>query len=286
MRYDFIEAHRAMYRLPVMCRALQVSKSGYFSWRNSPPSKRRLQDRALTARIKAIDAENDGRYGSPRIHRDLRFQGISVGKKRVERLMKEAGISARPPRRFVVTTNSNHDFPVARDLIQQHFTVPEPNRRWVTDITYIHTNEGWLFLAAIMDLCSRRIVGYALQDTMDRSLVLSALNQAVRIRQPAPGLIHHSDRGVQYAAHGYRQRLSEHGIVPSMSRRACCYDNAAMESFFHTLKVELIHRRQYQTRAQATQDIVNYLAYYNFKRRHSTIGYLTPVDYERQLKAA
>ena len=286
MRYGFIEAHRVMYRLPVMCRALKVSRSGYFAWRHGPESDRRLQDRALTARITAIHAENAGRYGSPRVHRDLRFQGIGVGRKRVERLMKEAGISARPRRRFVVTTDSRHDLPVAGDLIQQDFSATAPDQRWVTDITYISTSEGWLFLAAIMDLYSRRIVGYAMQPTMDRSLVLGALHQALRLRRPAPGLIHHSDRGVQYAAHAYRQALAHHGIVPSMSRRACCYDNAAMESFFHTVKVELVHRRQYDTRAQAAQDIASYLDYYNLRRRHSAIGYLSPVEFEMQPKAA
>jgi transposase InsO family protein len=286
MRYGFIEEHRALYRLPVMCRALKVSKSGYFAWRHGPESGRRLEDRALTARIKAIHAEHKGRYGSPRVHRDLRFQGIGVGKKRVERLMREAGISARPPRRFVVTSDSNHDLPIARDFIRQDFSATAPDQRWVTDITYIPTAEGWLFLAAIMDLYSRRIVGYALQATMDRSLVLGALNRAIELRRPAPGLIHHSDRGVQYAAHVYRQALAGHGIVPSMSRRACCYDNAAMESFFHTLKVELVHRQQYQTRSQAAEDIIGYLAYYNVHRRHSAIGYLTPVAFERQQKAA
>ncbi len=206
-----------------------------------------------------------------------------VGKKRVERLMKSAGIAVRTHRRYVTTTDSDHDQPIAPNLLQQDFTAAAPNQRWVTDITYIPTEEGWLFLASILDLYSRKIVGWAMQPTMHTSLVLKALDMAVVDRQPTPGLIHHSDRGSQYASEDYRRKLAEHGMVASMSRSGCCYDNAAAESFWHTLKNELIHRRKFQTRADATQAIFEYIeVFYNRTRLHSTIGNVSPVDYELQ----
>lgn len=202
--------------------------------------------------------------------------------------MKTAGISVTPPRRFVTTTDSKHDDPIAEDLIQQHFSAEAQDRRWVTDITYVHTEEGWLFVSAIMDLFSRRIVGWAMGPSMHRSLVLKALDMAVTDRRPEPGLIHHSDRGSQYASLDYRNALQRQGMLPSMSRKACCYDNAAMESFWHTLKNELIHRRHFQTRSQAQQSIFEYIeVFYNRTRLHSAIGYLSPADFEFQrLKAA
>lgn len=287
MKFSFIEEHRPMFRLVRMCRMLGVSKAGYFRWRWQPESHRRCQDHSLKASIVAIHAQSRQTYGSPRVHRDLRERGTRVGKKRVERLMREAGISARPPRRFVVTTHSNHDFPIAPNLLEQDFTAASPNSRWATDITYIPTSEGWLFLSAIMDLYSRRIVGWAMDGSMDRHLVLRALEMAVEGRNPPPGMIHHSDQGSQFASADYRSALSERNIIPSMSRRGCCYDNAVMESFFHTLKVELIHRYQFQTRDQAKRAIFEYIeVFYNRLRRHSSIGYLSPVDFEQRLAAA
>ena len=283
MRYGFIEAHRAMWRLPVMCRVLEVSKSGYFAWRDGRERPRRSRDRALTVHIRAIHQQSRQTYGSPRVHHELKVQGIAVGKKRVERLMKTAEIAVRPARRFVTTTDSKHDQPIAPNLLQQDFSATAPNQRWVTDITYIQTEEGWLFLAAIVDLYSRRIVGWAMEPTMHRSLVLTALDMAVTDRRPSPGLIHHSDRGSQYASADYRQALAAHGMVASMSRPGCCYDNAAAESFWHTLKNELIHRRHFQTRDEARQAIFEYIeVFYNRTRRHTTIGNLSPVDFELQ----
>jgi putative transposase len=287
MRYAFIEGHRMMWCLPVMCRVLSVSKSGYFAWRDGRERPRRRQDRALTVRIQAIHEESRQTYGSPRIHHALTVQGIAVGKKRVERLMHTAGIAVRPVRRFVTTTDSGHDQPIAPDLLQQDFSAAAPNQRWVTDITYVPTGEGWLFLAAIVDLFSRRIVGWAMDATMHRRLVLKALDMAITDRRPAPGLIHHSDRGSQYASDDYREALNAHGIIASMSRPGCCYDNAAAESFWHTIKNELIHRRQFDTRDQAKQAIFEYIeVFYNRLRQHTTIGNLSPVDFELQRSKA
>lgn len=283
MKYSFIEAHRPMWHLRQMCRVLGVSRAGYSAWRLRPASRHGDEDRALTTRIQAIHQESRKTYGSPRIHRELQAQGTPISRKRVERLMRESGIQVRSQARFVTTTDSNHALPVAPDLLQQDFTATAPNHRWVTDITYVLTNEGWLYVAAIMDLYSRRVVGWAMRRQMDRSLVLAALDMAVKQRRPAPGLLHHSDRGSQYASSDYRQALMDHGMRASMSRRACCYDNAAMESFWHTLKTELIHQRRFQTRAEAIQAIFEYIeVFYNRLRRHSSIGYVSPEEFERQ----
>jgi putative transposase len=286
VKFSFIEGHRIMWPLWRMCRMLGVSKAGYFAWRHRPESHRGDEDRALTTRIQVIHAESRKTYGSPRVHRELRGQGTSISRKRVERLMREAGIQVKPKARFVVTTDSAHDLPVAPNLLEQDFTATAPDRRWVTDITYVPTDEGWLYVSAILDLFSRRAVGWAMRERMDRSLVLAALDMAVGQRQPQPGLLHHSDRGSQYASEDYRRALTGHGMIASMSRRACCYDNAAMESFWHTLKVELIHRRRFQTRAEAKQAIFEYIeVFYNRLRRHSSIGYVSPVEFERQHSA-
>jgi len=283
VKFSFIETYRCMWFLPVMCRLLGVSKSGYFAWRHGADRPRRSQDRALTASIQAIHDQSRQTYGSPRIHHELKTQGIGVGKKRVERLMKCAGIAVLPHRQFVTTTDSNHDQPIAPDLLKQDFTASAPNQRWVTDITYVRTDEGWLFLASILDLYSRKSVGWAMQPNMHRSLVLKALDMAIVERQPGPGLIHHSDRGSQYASEDYRRVLTEHGMIASMSRSGCCYDNAAAESFWHTLKNELVYRCKFQTRAEATQAIFEYIeVFYKRTRRHSTIGNISPVDFELQ----
>jgi len=286
MRYEFIEDHRGFWPLRPMISALEVSLSGYSEWRRRPPSPRSIENQALTERIKDIHDKNRQVYGSPRIHRELRDEGKLVSVKRVERLMKNAGITAKPPRSpFVVTTDSNHDFPVAENLLNQDFSASRPDERWVTDITYIPTDEGWLYLAAIMDLYSRRIVGWAMQNNLSTSIVLCALDMALVNRNPSVGLIHHSDRGSQYASTAYQDVLTDEGITCSMSRRANCYDNAAMESFFHTLKVELIHRYRFHTRDHARTAIFDYVeSFYNRTRRHSSIGYVSPMAFEQQLR--
>ena len=281
MKYAFMEAHRPLWHLQTMCRILRVSKSGYFAWRDGREPPRRAADRALSVQIRAVHDHHRQVYGSPRIHRQLRAEGILVGRKRVERLMREAGIRVLPRRRFVRTTDSRHDHPIAPNLLEQDFRASGPNQRWVTDITYIPTGEGWLYLSAIVDLFSRAVVGWAMDERMDRSLVLRALDMALGNRTPALGLIHHSDRGSQYASEDYRQALSDVGITASMSRRGNCYDNAVIESFWHSLKNELVHRRHFATRSEATAAIFDYIeTFYNRVRLHSSIGYLAPTEFE------
>lgn len=281
MRYAFIEAHRPQWRLQTMCRVLGVSKAGYFCWRDGREPPRRSSDRALTVEIRAIHDRHRQVYGSPRIHRQLRAQGTRVGRKRVERLMREAGIHVPPRRRHVVTTDSDHDQPIAANLLEQDFHAQAPNTRWVTDITYVETGEGWLYLSAIVDLFSRRVVGWAMDQRMDRSLVLRALDMALGQRTPAQGLIHHSDRGSQYASEDYRRALTDAGITASMSRRGNCYDNAVIESFWHTLKVELVYRRHFATRAEASAAIFDYIeTFYNRVRLHSALDYRSPAAVE------
>ena len=281
MKYRFMEAHRPLWRLRTMCRVLKASKAGYFAWRDGREAPRRSTDRALTVRIATIHREHRQVYGSPRIHRELRHQGTLVGRKRVERLMRESGIRVTPPRRFTVTTDSNHDQPIAPNLLEQDFQATAPNTKWVTDITYIPTGEGWLYLAGIVDLFSRRVVGWSMAATMETGLVLRALGMALDNRSPGAGLIHHSDRGSQYASMAYRQALTAGGITASMSRRGNCYDNAVIESFWHSLKVELVHRRSFATRTEAEQAIFEYIeVFYNRVRLHSAIGYLAPAACE------
>lgn len=289
MKYAFIEEHRPLWCLRSMCRVLDVSKSGYFCWRDGREPPRRSSDRALGVRIRAIHAASQETYGSPRIHEELKAQGERISRKRVERIMRLEGVSVAPRQRFVVTTDSDHDLPIAQNLLEQDFTAAAPNQKWVSDITYIPTDEGWLFLAGTVDLYSRKVVGWAMDQRMDRGLVLKALDMAIQDRSPAPGLIHHSDRGSQYASGDFRKALADAGMVASMSRKACCYDNAVVESFWHSLKVELVHRRHFATRAEATTAIFAYIAgWYNRVRRHSTLGYLSPEAFEqaRRMEAA
>ncbi len=286
MSFRFIEDHRDSYPVRPMCAVLEVSPAGYYAWRERPVSERARCNASLLAAIRQVHQDSSGRYGSPRVHAVLRRQGRGVSRGRIERLMHRHGIRAimTPPRR-VRTTDSRHDLPIAPNLVEREFTAAAPNRVWLADITYIPTTEGWLYLAAIMDLFSRKIVGWAMRDYMHTELASSALTMAIRLQRPGDGLIHHSDRGVQYASHTYRDALSEAGIAASMSRKADCYDNAPMESFFHTLKTELVHHRQYQTHAEAQRDIFAYIeGFYNRTRLHSAIGYLTPIEME--LKAA
>jgi transposase InsO family protein len=260
---------------------MEVSRSAYFEWRSHPESQRRLSDQALATDIERIHIQSHETYGSPRIHQELQTQGQRVGRKRVARLMQELGIHADRPRRFVVTTDSDHSLPVAENLLQQDFTAQEPNTRWVTDITYVPTEEGTLYLSAVEDLFSRKIIGWSMDGHMEASLVLRALDMAVTNRELRPGLIHHSDRGSQYASHEYTDRLKELGIDISMSRRGNCYDNACVESFWARLKVEWLHPRCFRTKEEAKKAIFEYIeVFYNRVRRHSALGYLSPNDYE------
>jgi transposase InsO family protein len=291
VKYRFIEEHRPLAPVRVFCRALGVTKAGFMAWRNRPESHRRNQDRQVAERIRRIHQDSGSVYGSPRIHQELQAQDLRVGRKRVARLMRELGITADLPRRFVVTTDSDHDQPVAENLLDRDFTATAPDQKWATDITYVPTDEGFLYLAAIEDLFSRKIVGWAMDAHMETSMVLRALDMAMTNRQPQATLIHHSDRGSQYASHDYRQRLLDRGIAISMSRRGNCYDNACAESLWARLKVELVYRRRFRTREEARHAIFQYIeVFYNRLRRHSALGYLSPdafeADYHRRQQAA
>ena len=250
MRFRFIEDRRVDYPVRVMCAVLDVSPAGYYAWRSRPESQRSIVNRGLLSEVRRVHRDNRGRYGSPRIHAELRDRGVSRG--RIERLMRRHGIRAIMARAWHPrTTDSRHDLPIAPNLIDRNFTAAAPNQVWLADITYIRTDQGWLYLAAVMDLYSRKIVGYAMGDHLRTELPLAALRMALKARRPGAGLIHHSDRGVQYASADYRKTLQSAGAKASMSRKADCYDNAPMESFFHTLKTELVHHRHYATRAEA-----------------------------------
>ena len=277
MSYAFIRDHVAAFPVQVMCEVLGVSRSGYYAWAGRPESARAAADRDLAARIRVAHEASRGRYGSPRIHAELRAHGRRVGRKRVARLMRGMGLSARRRRRFRLTTDSAHAFPVAPNLLGRDFTASAPGRVWLADLTYIRTAEGWLYLAVVLDLFSRRAIGWAMADHLGHELALAALDMAIARERPEPGLVHHSDRGVQFAAQEYRKRLRQHGMLCSMSRKGDCWDNAPMESFFATLKGELAEARDYLTRDEARADVFQYIeGFYNRRRLHSGLGYLTP----------
>jgi len=290
VRFGFIQAEKASYPIRLMCRVLDVSAAGFYAWRGRGPSERERKDATLRVAIRAAHAESRETYGSPRIHADLRTDESPLGRARVARLMREEGLIPRRKRRFRTTTHSKHGHPVAPNVLARDFTANAPNERWVTDITYVFTREGWLYLAVILDLFSRRVIGWTADGRIDQGLVAEALRQALNTRNPALGLVHHSDRGVQYAANEYQRVLREHGIVCSMSRKGNCWDNAVAESFFATIKGELIDHEDYLTHAQARASIAEYIeVFYNCRRRHSALGYVSPVDYEtaaRNAKAA
>ena len=268
-----------------MCDVLKVSRSGYYAFVDRPPSARTRRRGELTGKIRLAHEQSFGTYGSPRIHAELAGQEIEVCVNTVAKLMKEAQIQSVRRRRFVVrTTDSTHDHPVAPNVLDREFAADLPNRKWCCDITYIPTAEGFLYLAGVMDLCSRKIVGWSMADHLRTELCLDALNMALQSRRPGEGLIHHSDRGVQYASIDYSRLLQGHGISMSMSRAGECYDNAAMESFWNTLKTEWVYLQDYKTMEQARQSIFKYIeCWYNRKRRHSAIGYISPEQFEASL---
>jgi transposase InsO family protein len=297
MRYSFIRQHRQQFRIAAMCRVLQVSPSGYYAWRDRPESARRRANRGLTTRIKVEHARSRKTYGRRRIHARLRAQGVICSPNRVSRLMRQAGLWAHTRRRFRPTTDSKHGFPVAPNRLlststsqlgestrpTRNFTVSDMNQVWLSDITYLPSDEGWLYLATVMDLCNRQIVGWSMQPSITRHLTLNALKMAITQRRPAPGLIHHSDQGSQYACFDYQAELQEAGMLCSMSRKGDPWDNAPQESFYRSLKSELPQRR-HQTHAQAKREVFDYIeVFYNRQRLHSALGYQSPVTFERSL---
>jgi putative transposase len=289
VRFAFIAVEKARFSIRVLCATLDVSRAGFYAWQGRPLAPRAQADERLGLEITTIHAESRQRYGSPRIHAELRERGHHTSRKRVARLMRHHGLAARRRRRYRVTTDSRHPFPVAPNVLARQFAQAAPDRAWVTDITYIPTGEGWLYLAVILDLCSRFVVGWAMSERITRALTLEALDMALVRRRPGHGLLHHSDRGSQYASGDYQDMLAAAGIVCSMSRRGNCWDNAVAESFFATLKVELVHDATWETRAAARSALFEYVeVFYNGQRRHSSLGYLSPRVFERQraLRAA
>jgi putative transposase len=283
VRYSFIHAEKANHRITTMCEVLKVSTSGYYEWVGRGPSRRDKTNQALSVHIKAIHQASRCTYGSPRITLELQEQGFSVGANRIARLMHQMGLVASAPRRFRRSGGSEHGLPVAPNVVQRDFSPDRPNQVWATDITYILTWQGWLYLAVVVDLFSRRVVGWSAADHMRTELVLEALQMALSRRVPGDDLVHHSDRGSQYASNQYQVRLQRHGITCSMSRKGNCWDNAVVESFFATLKKDLIHRHPWPTRRGAREAIGDYIeGFYNPYRRHSYLGQLSPAQYERR----
>jgi len=281
MKFAFIDAEKARWPVEVQCELFGVSRSGYYAWKGRPEAPRAQEDAELVIEIKVASEVGRGNYGSPRVHRELRAQGRRISRKRVERLMRQEGIVARKKRRFRKTTDSNHAHPIAPNVLARNFNVELPDTAWVTDVTYVWTHEGWLYLAAILDLFSRRVVGWAASANNDRALAISALDRATSARAPAAGLVHHSDRGSVYASGDYGDALASIGAVKSMSRKGDCWDNAVAESFFATIKGEMIDHEDYQTRATAIAAIGDYIdGFYNPCRRHSSIGYVSPIEFE------
>lgn len=278
-----IKELRFEHPIPLLCRTLEVSPSGYYDWVERPNSPRQKEEARLVIEIKAAHARNRETYGPERLQTDLATRGVRVGVHRIKRLRREQGIRCKQVKKFKATTNSNHSLPVAENLLDQNFAAEAPNQVWVTDITYIPTAEGWLYLAGHKDLFTGEVVGYAMGERMTKNLVRQSLFSAVAAKRPAAGLIHHSDRGSQYCALEYRKLLEQFGMRVSMSRRGNCYDNAPIESFWGMLKNELVHHRRYATRREAVQEITEYIEiFYNRQRRQKRLGYLSPAAYERK----
>ena len=287
MKYAFIQEHEAVFLVSRMCRVFEVSRSGFYEWLSRPESARKQADRQLTEDLKQIFEDSRQTYGTRRIQDDLDQQGQRVSRARIGRLMRQAGLRGKTRRRFRATTNSNHTLPVAPNRLDRQFQVAEPDRVYVGDITYVATGEGWLYLAVFLDLFSRQVVGWAMSAWMTADLVVDALQMARWRRRPDKGLLVHSDRGSQYASGRFQTMLKDHGYIGSMSRKGNCWDNAPAESFFHTLKTELIHHCRFETREEAKQEIFEYIeVFYNRQRKHSTVGYQTPAEFDQMHRKA
>ncbi|NHN35616.1 IS3 family transposase [Paenibacillus agricola] len=277
-----IYEHRSEYRLEKMCRIMNVSRSGYYKWLGRPESNRERQHKEWTGQVKEVYERSRQIYGSPKVTQQLKKNGISISERTVTRIMKANGIRSKTVKKYKATTNSKHSLPVQENVLNREFTASKPNEKWVTDITYVSTNEGWFYLASVMDLFSRKIVGWHMSERMTKELVLQALKQAYGRQHPGQRLLHHSDRGSQYASLDYQKQLQLYGMVGSMSRKGNCYDNACIESFHSVLKKEWIYLHKYETREEAKKSIFEYIeVFYNNQRIHSSIGYNTPSDYER-----
>jgi putative transposase len=289
VKYAWIEDQQKgdEFNVDAMCEALNVNRSGYYAYKNSPPTMRETDDERLTALIEKSFYESNRNYGTARIQADLRDWGEKISRRRIGRLMKQAGLVCKTAKKFKATTNSKHDEAISPNLLNRNFKVDEPNKVWVGDITYIWTDMGWLYLATVIDLFSRKVVGWSMSDRMKTSLVNDAMQMAIWQRKPPKGLIWHTDRGSQYASKAHRALLSQHGILQSMSRKGDCWDNAVAESFFHTLKTELVFHERYKTREQAKASIFEYIeVFYNRKRRHSANNLMSPANFENFRKVA
>jgi len=284
VKYGFIRDHANRFPTNMLCGMLEVQRSAYYDWLDQPDKVIPPEELAVRRRMRALFAASRGSLGSRMMMKNLRQEGFEIGRDKTRRLMKQLQLKVRQKRKFKVTTDSKHNFPVAKNVLNREFSPSGPNQAWGTDITYLWTQQGWIYLAVVIDLYSRRVVGWAVDRRMKKALVTRALMMAVNLRKPPPGLIHHSDRGSQYASRSYQKLLKQHGIICSMSRKGNCWDNAPVERFFGSLKREWTGDRLYRTRREAAADVREYVAvYYNSKRLHSTLGYTTPMDYEKRL---
>ena len=284
MKYGFIRDHSGRWPVVHLCRLLEVQRSAYYDWRGQPGKVIAVQELAMRRRMKELFVASRGSLGSRTMMKNLRRDGFEIGRERTRRLMQRLELKVKQKRPYTVTTDSKHSLPVAENVLNRNFSPSAPNQAWGTDITYLWTQQGWIYLAVVIDLYSRRVVGWSLDWCMHKALVIRALMMAVNLRHPPAGLIHHSDRGSQYASHAYQKLLKQHGMICSMSRKGNCWDNAPVERFFSSLKREWTGHRLYQTQLEAMADVREYVAaYYNSKRLHSTLGYATPLDYEKDL---
>lgn len=284
MKYRVVDAERAEFPVESLCKVVGVSPSGYYAWKTRVPSKRQRDDMVYLAHIRSLFKESNGTYGSPRMHEDLKEEGLAIGRRRTARLMRDNGLKARQKTRFKRTTDSNHNGLIADNLLAQDFSCDGPDQKWGVDISYIWTAEGWLYLAIVLDLFSRRIIGWSVSNRMKKGLAMEALQRAIALRQPEPGVIHHSDRGSQYCSGDYQKLLVNHKFKISMSGKGNCYDNAMVETVFKTIKSELIWRTCFASRRQAENAIGQYIdGFYNPRRRHSSLGYQSPLRYEAMM---